>query len=111
MRLSLLVFLLTVACATRADTAAPAPSEPSVAPEKGLTSPPEGVRQAGDACTATANCPDLPTVTCVGKGAGRCVATDGVGCGFIPDGGQLEPHCCDGSLKCNPDPLATPPVP
>lgn len=107
MRPVLFLLAATLACATKADTAAPAPADDT---KSGAvpTPPPENAASVGDHCTADAQCPDRPLVHCAGEGGGRCVAADGVGCGFIPDNGEPQVRCCDGGSKCNPDPLAAP---
>lgn len=106
MRLLLLALALA-ACAARTDQK-PAPAgEPAA--DDAPTPPPESTPVAGQTvCTADAQCPGRPSVHCSGASEGRCVATDGVGCGFIPTGGELQATCCDGTADCNPDTLAAP---
>lgn len=106
MRLLLLAIALA-ACAAKTDDK-PAPAGPAA--QDAATPPPESTPVPGDPSTADAQCPGRPSVHCSGEG-GRCVATDGVGCGFIPTSGELQARCCDGTDKCNPDTLAAPPAP
>ncbi|HEY8375327.1 MAG TPA: hypothetical protein VIK91_02510 [Nannocystis sp.] len=104
--LALVTAALALACASRSSSA-PAPADPvptdSAAAITDPTPTEEHLALVDAHCTSQAECPGGAPVRCSGSGAGRCVAMDKVGCGFIPEGGALQVRCCDGSTTCDPD--------